>query len=87
MTDKLSTDIREFLERTATKTFLSSARQFVDLLETENIDKVIFYSKAHTALLDLYTAGHKLDLIDLKYSSADSDFDRETIFEIGRAHV
>jgi hypothetical protein len=81
MTDKLSTDIREFLERTSTQSFLLSARQFVDLLETENIDKEIFYSKAHTALLDLYSDGHKLDLIELNYSSADSDFDRETIFE------
>jgi len=80
-TDKLSTDIREFLERTSTQTFLFSARQFVGLLETENIDKEIFYSKAHIALVDLYSSGHKLDLIELKYSSADSDFDRETIFE------
>ncbi len=81
MTDKLSTDIREFLERTSTQTFLFAARQFVDLLETENIDKKIFYSKAHSALLDLYLAGHTLDQIELNYSSADSDFDRETIFE------
>ncbi len=80
-TDKLSTDITEFLERTSTQTFFFAALQFADLLESENIDKEIFYSKAHTALLDLYSAGHKLEQIELKYSSADSDFDRNTIFE------
>lgn len=80
-TDKLSTDIKEFLEMTSTETFLHAARQFVGLLEITNIDKEEFYSKAHTALLDLYSAGHKLDLIELKYSSDDKDFDRDAIFE------
>jgi hypothetical protein len=80
-TDKLSTDIKEFLKRTSTETFLLVARQFVRLLETTNIDKEEFYSKAHTALLDLYSAGHKLDQIELKYSSDDKDFDRDAIFE------
>ena len=47
-TDKLSIEIREFLERTSTQTFLFAARQFADLPEAENIDKEIFYSKAHT---------------------------------------
>jgi len=80
-TDKLSTDIKEFLERTSTQTFLFAARQFVELLETGNIDKEIFYSKAHSTLLDLYSTGHKLDKIELNYSSEDRDFDRNTIFE------
>lgn len=79
-TEKLSTDIKAFLERTSTQTFLLAARQFVELLETTNIDKKIFYHKAHTALLELYLAGHKLEQIELKYSSADSDFDRDDIF-------
>jgi len=79
--NKLSTNMKEFLERTSTKTFLFAARQFVELLETANIDKEIFYSKAHTALLDLYSAGHGLNQIELKYSSDDKDFDRDAIFE------
>ena len=80
-TDKLSKDIKEFLKRTSTETFLIAARQFVGLLETTTIDNKEFYSKAHTALLDLYSAGHKLDQIELKYSSDDKDYDRDAIFE------
>ena len=80
-TDKLSTDIKEFLKRTSTETFLLAARQFVGLLETSNIDKEIFYSKVHTALLDLYSTGHKFDQIELKYSTKHKDFDRDSIFE------
>jgi hypothetical protein len=80
-TNKLSTDIIEFLKGTSTETFLFTARQFVELLETANIDKEIFFSKVHTTLLELYIAGHKLDEIELKYSSGDKDFDRGAIFE------
>lgn len=79
--DHLSTSIKEFLEKTSTETFLSAARHFVELLEKTAIEKEVFYSKAHTALLDLYSAGHKLDEIELKYSDANEDFDREAIFE------
>lgn len=80
-TDKLSTDIKEFLARTSTETFLLAARQFVGLLERTAFDKEEFYSKAHTALIDLYSAGHKLDQIELKHSSNDKDFDRNEIFD------
>ncbi len=80
-TDKLSTEIKEFLKRTSIETFLLAARQFVGLLETTTINKEEFYSKAHTALIDLYSAGHKLDQIELKYSSEDKDYDRDAIFE------
>lgn len=79
--DKLSTDIKDFLKRTSTETFLYVARQFIELLETTKIHKEEFYSKAHTALLELYSAGHKLEEIELKYSSADKDYDRDAIFE------
>jgi Domain of unknown function (DUF5063) len=79
-THKLSTDIKDFLKRPSTEVFLLAARQFVGLVETVNIDKEIFFSKVHSALLDLYSAGHKLDQIELKYSSTDTDFDRDAIF-------
>jgi len=82
MTTKyLSTDIKDFLKRASTETFLYAARQFVGLLEAANVDKGIFYSKAHAALLDLYSAGYKLDQIELKYSSDNNDFDPNTLFE------
>lgn len=80
-TDNLSADIKELLEKASTQTFLRAAQQFVDLLEIHTIDKLTFYRQSHTALVDLYSAGYKLDTIDLKYSSADSEFDRDEIFE------
>src|SRR5690242_14491716 len=85
--DKLSINIREFLERASTKSFLLAARQFIHLLEDKTIDKENFYSVAHNKLLDLYTAGHKLDVIDLKYSSAERDFDSDKIFENNNADL
>lgn len=45
--------------------FLLVARQFVELLETSNINKKVFYAKVHTALLVLYSAVHKLEQIEL----------------------
>ena len=79
--DKLSIDIKEFLAKTSTKTFLLAARQFVGLLETKTINKEEFYSKAHNALIDLYSAGYKLEPIKLKYSSEETDFNRDEIFD------
>ncbi|WP_018626062.1 DUF5063 domain-containing protein [Niabella aurantiaca] len=81
MTQSLSTDLKGFLEKETTQTFLKSVRQFIELLENGSIDKGKFYSLAHTALIDLYAAGNKLERIGLKYSSAESNFDRDTIFE------
>lgn len=59
---------KEFLEKPSTANFLLSARQFVELLETPKIGKKVFYAKAHTALLDLYSAGHKLEQIELTHA-------------------
>ena len=70
----LSADIQAFLQKESTKTFLKVAEQFIALVEADNISKEEFYRQAHTALIDLYAAGHKLELVELKYSSADSDF-------------
>lgn len=74
MPQKLSADIIKFLEKTSTQDFLKAARQFMALLEDKDSNIRTFYSKAHTALLVLYLAGHKLDIIDLKYSSAENNF-------------
>ena len=53
----------------------------LDFWKQQNLQKKNFYSKVHTALLDLYSAGYKLEEIELKYSPADKDFDRDVIFE------
>jgi hypothetical protein len=82
MTDlNLSPDIQEFLERPTTTAFLLFARQFVTLLETDIVDKANFLKRSHGALTDLYAAGHKLEEIPLKYSSADSEFDGDEFFK------
>jgi len=81
MTDlKLSADIKEFLSRQTTADFIQAARQFVSLLETSNIEMTEFLKKSHLALVEVYSAGHRLDEIPLNYSSADSDFDDEKLF-------
>lgn len=77
---KLSKDIQGFLDKPTTVSFLLSARQFVALLELENINHSEFLKKSHSALVDLYATGHKLEEIRLKYSSVDSEFDREKLF-------
>jgi hypothetical protein len=74
MTNSLSADIQTFLQKDSTKTFLKVAEQFIALIEADNISKEDFCRQAHTTLIDLYAAGHKLEIIELKYSSADSDF-------------
>lgn len=71
---KLSQDIQTFLDKDSTKDFLNIAGQFIELIEAENIPTEQFYKQAHRILIDLYSSGHKLEQIDLKYSSADSDF-------------
>jgi len=69
MTDNhLSIEIQNFINRPSTKTFLDAAYQFVEVLEIENVGKEEFYKKVHNALINLYSAGHKLEQIELKYS-------------------
>jgi hypothetical protein len=55
-TNKLTIEIKEFLEKSSTKDFLLAARQFVNLLEAKINDKAFLYSKAHLTLLELYVA-------------------------------
>ena len=81
MTPQLSNDIIDFLNLDTTRNFLVAAQQFVDIVELENIDKDSFVKQSHLALVDLYAAGQKLTEIELIYSSADSDFDRDKFFD------
>ncbi|MBP7283461.1 MAG: DUF5063 domain-containing protein [Leptospiraceae bacterium] len=78
---KLLTDIQEFLERDTTQNFLTAARQFVELLEMENIDKEDFFKKAHTALIELYASGYKLEEIDLEFENEDVNLKKNLSFE------
>lgn len=78
---KVSPDIQAFLERTLTQHFLVVARQFIQLIEIRTSDNNAFYNKAHTALVDLYAAGHKLEQIELKYSVHQKDYDWKINFE------
>ena len=76
---KIYPEIKEFLEKDSTVNFLIAAKNFVELLEIETIEPVEFYSKAHNFLLELYLAGQKLEIINLKYSSL-KNFDNKTIY-------
>lgn len=78
MAIRLSDDILEFIGRPNTYGFLSAARAFVALLESNAIDKNVFFKESHTKLLGLYFAAFKLDTVELKYSSAETTF--ESIF-------
>lgn len=80
MTDhKFSKDIQQFFTKPATVEFLRSARHFVSLLQQDDIDRSEFLHRAHSALAELYAAGHNLEIIPLKYSSHTSNFDRERL--------
>ena len=78
---KLLTDIQEFITKNTTQNFLSAARQIVELLELEIIDKEDFFKRAYTALIDLYATGYKLEEIDLKIEKKELDFNKSISFE------
>ena len=65
----LSKEIEELLNKKSTTDFLQAARQFVALLEGFEISKEIFYTKAHTALSQLYFTGLALENFFLKPNS------------------
>lgn len=73
-TMEISSDIQTFLGKDSTKNFLKVAGHFIELIEADNIPAEQFYRQVHGTLIDLYSYGHKLEQIELKYSSADSDF-------------
>jgi len=79
--DKPAREIQEYLARPTTVRFISCARNFIAVLELKNLSKSQFLTKSHSALLELYSAGHFLEVIKLKYSNAESDFDRVSLFE------
>lgn len=76
MKRSIASDLQLLLDQKTTKEFLESARKFVLLLEDSTIGIEEFYHKAHTQLLELCLTGHKLEEINLKYSTEDTDFDK-----------
>jgi len=72
--NELSKEINELLQKESTIEFLATVRQFIDLLEDKNIDKKVFYQKAHKSLAKLYLTALQLEQIELIYSSAESEF-------------
>ena len=85
MTPQLSNDILEFLKLDTTREFLSASNSFIAIVENKTITKEEFLKLSHSALIDLYSAGQKFQQIELKYSSADSDFDKDEIFDNNNA--
>jgi len=73
MTKRISPDIQSFLQKDSTINFLKSAKQFIDLIEANNIPTKQFYKQAHRILIDLYANGYKLEQIDLKYSGTNNN--------------
>ena len=71
----ISEDLRVILEKESTQTFLKAARKFIEVVENEKIYKEKFYILAHSVLVDLYTSGHRLEVIELKYSDSNSNFE------------
>lgn len=84
--DVLAPHLQEFLAKSSTTNFLQCAREFIALLELDNIDSKEFYKRAHTALANLYASGQKLDEIELTYSRAEKNFDRDELFENKHAY-
>lgn len=74
-TTKLSKEIIEFIERPTTQSFLISAQRYIDIIENAKNDKLEeFIEKMQPALVELYLAGLKLDMIDVKYSTNSKHF-------------
>ena len=81
MTPQLSKGILEFLNLDTTRNFLEAANNFIELLEKKDIRKEDFLKLSHSALIDLYSKGHDLQQMELKYSGEETEFDRDKIFD------
>ena len=81
MKQNLSIDIYKFLEKETTQAFLKATRNFISLIEDENIEVEKFYKKIHSSLLDIYAAGYKLEQIDLKYTNDNTKYNDDDLFD------
>lgn len=76
MTNELSTEITQLLNKKSTVDFLNAAQSFVELLEKTNLDDKQFYKLAHVSLSQLYTTGLQLDEVELIYSGSDFECEK-----------
>jgi Domain of unknown function (DUF5063) len=76
MSGTFSIEIQSFQQKDSTRNFLKVAHQFISLIETDNISVEEFYRQVYPILIDLYSTGQKLEQIELKYSSAESNFNK-----------
>jgi hypothetical protein len=76
MTNELSTEITQLLNKKSTVDFLNAAQSFVELLEKTNLDDKQFYKLAHVSLSQLYTTGLQLDEVELIYSGSDYECEK-----------
>lgn len=79
---QLSTEITELLNKKSTTDFLNAVRQFVTLLENDDLNKEKFYKDSHKALSDLYRTALELETVELIYSGPESKFKVIDIDEI-----
>lgn len=79
--NQLSEELVEFLEQDSTIYFLAAANRFINIIESKEINKQEFIYQSREALADLYATGVKLEGISLRFTGADVDFDRDSLFE------
>ncbi|HLW39583.1 MAG TPA: DUF5063 domain-containing protein [Brumimicrobium sp.] len=80
----------KLLNKESTINFLNAARQFVALLEGDNLDMERFYKKSHTTLSELYRTALKLETVELIYSEPESKFeeiDKDTLRKLNEQLV
>ena len=76
----LPEELQSFLSKDSTQVFLRCAEDFVRLMEQKDIDQATFNREFHSTLVNLYTSGHHLEEVELKYATADKEFDRASLF-------
>lgn len=88
--NQLSTEINELLNKKSTSDFLEIARQFVTLIENDELNQETFYKESHRVLAKLYQKGLELETVDLKFSEPDSEFeeiDNEKLIKINQSLI
>jgi hypothetical protein len=83
----LSQDILDFLSKSTTTNFLIAANEFINVLENKELSKDKFIKSAHQALISLYSAAYNLEEIELKYSSSETLYNDDEIFENKNANL
>ncbi len=72
--EQLSEKIIETLNKNSTINFLNAARQLINLLEDDSIQKDVFCGESHICLAELYRTALYLEPVDLIYSKVEDEF-------------